>query len=382
MFGLYVHIPYCLQRCSYCDFATYVYDQILPPENYVNLLKNEILQKAAFFPEKKLTSIYFGGGTPSLLSAPLILSILDAIAKTNVTISPSTEITVEINPATLDRQKIRDLIAGGVNRFSVGAQTFNDTLLKAAGRKHSSQDTRDTLQLLQEKNVNYSFDLLFALPHQSMQELQNDLDHIVELAPPHLSAYCLTVPTGHPMSYNRASDDHQVEMFQKISETLEKIQLKRYEISNFAKSGFESKHNLLYWQDQPYVGLGLSAHSYLKHTSPWGHRFWNPSSIEKYQALYSSPAAQEINPLADASLCEALDEKSSIFDFCHTALRLDTGLSKKSLKLKYSAPITTEVEKKFTPLVANGYVVETENAWTLSQKGVLMSNYVFSELVL
>jgi len=378
MFGLYVHIPYCLQRCSYCDFATYVYDQILPPEKYVALLQNEIRQKASLFPEKELASVYFGGGTPSLLDASLILAILDSIAKTNVRISPSTEITVEINPATLDADKIRALIAGGVNRFSVGAQTFNDALLKAAGRKHSSQDTIDTLNLLREKGVNYSFDLLFALPKQGVDDLERDLDRIAEFQPPHLSAYCLTVPTGHPMSVNRASDDHQVQMFGRIAERLGNLGLARYEISNFARPGFESRHNLLYWQDEPYIGVGLSAHSYLKHTSRWGHRFWNPSSIEKYEELYRD----RVEPLQldDPSRGETLDERSSLFDFCHTALRLDAGLSKKSLRSKFGAPLADEMEKRLFRLKSKGLVSENEAAWRLTPDGVLLSNSVFAEI--
>jgi oxygen-independent coproporphyrinogen-3 oxidase len=357
-----------------------VYDQILPPEKYVGLLQKEISHKAALFPEKELASVYFGGGTPSLLSANLILSILDSIAKTNVRISPATEITVEINPATLDAQKIRDLIQGGVNRFSVGAQTFNDALLKAAGRKHTSQDTIDTLNLLRERDVNYSFDLLFALPKQSLDDLERDLDQIAHFQPPHLSAYCLTVPTGHPMSANRPSDDHQVMMFQKITERLKALGLDRYEISNFARRGFESKHNLLYWRDEPYIGVGLSAHSYLKHTSQWGHRFWNPSSIEKYEALYSRELPPARDALDDSSLGERLDEADSLFDFCHTALRLDEGLKKTSLRRKYAAPLVAEVEEKLLRLKNRGLIVENDAVWSLSSEGVLLSNYVFSEV--
>lgn len=380
MFGLYIHIPYCLQRCSYCDFATYVHDQILAPENYVELIKKEIRQKAAYVPAQTLTSIYFGGGTPSLLSSDLILAILEEIGKTHLVISPKTEITLEINPATLDVAKIRHLLAGGVNRFSVGAQTFNDDLLKAAGRKHSSVDTLKTLDLLRSENVNYSFDLLFALPKQNLADLDSDLQKIVELKPPHLSAYCLTVPTGHPMSHNRPTDDHQVEMFSKITSALKTIGLERYEISNFSAPGNESQHNLLYWRDGEYLGVGLSAHSYLKNQHPWGCRFWNPSSIQEYEKLMHGDPKNSLPFLLEKNLGEILDEKSSLFDFCHTALRLDAGLNKTALRNKYSSEQVENMEKQLQKLSTRGLIVEDVATWRLSEEGLLLSNHVFSEI--
>lgn len=380
MFGIYVHIPYCLQRCSYCDFATYVHDQILPPEEYVQLLLKELRQKTVLFPQKTVTSIYFGGGTPSLLSSDLILAIIEEIGKT-ITILPETEITLEINPATLDAEKIRRLIGGGVNRFSVGAQTFNDALLKAAGRKHSSLDTLKTLDLLRTEAANYSFDLLFALPHQSLSDLDADLRKITEIKPPHLSAYCLTVPSGHPMSLNRPTEDHQVQMFSRISSALASVDLKRYEISNFSKPEMESQHNLLYWRDGEYLGLGLSAHSYLKARHSWGCRFWNPSSIQEYQKLMTEEA-NSLESLLEKKFGEVLDEKSSAFDFCHTALRLDAGLDKQGLRGKFSSDIVTQMERKLARLESKGLVLQNDTAWRLSEDGVLVSNFVFSEITL
>lgn len=380
MLGLYVHIPYCLQRCSYCDFATYVHDQIMSPDLYVDLLVKELQQRRHLFPGTSLTSIYFGGGTPSLLSAEQILRILNAAEQIGLHISNSTEITIEINPATLDAKKIKTLVRGGVNRFSVGAQTFNDALLKKAGRKHSAQDTMDTLDLLREEQLNYSFDLLFALPQQSLEELDRDLEIICEVRPPHLSAYCLTVPTGHPMSHNRPSDENQVKMFENIHARLQTIGLERYEISNFARRGSESRHNLLYWQDEPYLGIGLSAHSYLKHLGPWGTRFWNPSSIDQYAAFINAGHAEPVDSLVDMKHGEGLTEDSSLFDFCHTSLRLDAGLDKKALENKFSSNLLGDTKSKLQRLREKGLLVENDNTWRLSPEGVLISNYVFSQL--
>ncbi len=379
MFGLYIHIPYCLQRCRYCDFATYVHDQILPPEDYVLLLKKELLAKTQFFPTKKLRSIYFGGGTPSLLETPLILSLLDAIAKCGLEISQETEITLEINPATLDKNKISSLIERGVNRFSVGAQTFNEKLLQDAGRKHTSFDTRQTLDLLAERGINYSFDLLFALPNQTLEMLEKDLKIIKTYSPPHLSAYCLTVPEGHPMSFHRATDERQIEMFQMIEAHLADEKIDRYEISNFAKKGFESKHNLLYWQDADYLGIGLSAHSYLKTKSPWGIRFWNPSSIETYEETIRSLSGNYLETLENLGCLEAPDEKDSLFDFCHTSLRLEEGLCENQLRQKFSASPLLHVFTELGVLEKNALLIRHDSGrWVLTEKGRHMSNYVFS----
>jgi oxygen-independent coproporphyrinogen III oxidase len=379
MLGLYIHIPYCLQRCRYCDFATYVFDEIIPPQSYVDLLKKELSLKVKLFPQKKLHSIYFGGGTPSLLDASFILSLLKEIANSDLIISQDTEITLEINPATLNTKKIEDLLAGGVNRFSVGAQTFNDNHLAAAGRKHSSMDTRQTLDLLQELGVNYSFDLLFALPRQTLDELSFDLDIIESYSPNHLSAYCLTVPEGHPMSFQRPTEDHQIEMFQKIESRLASMNLMRYEISNFAKAGFESRHNLLYWEDHDFIGLGLSAHSYLKGLSLWGTRFWNPSSIEKYQDLILSPAKDPLKTSFSNEHSEVLSESDALFDYCHTALRLEVGLSEEKLHKKFIHGRTSALRQELNRLEKNGLMKRSPTAsWQLTEKGRHMSNYVFS----
>ena len=297
-FGVYVHIPYCLQRCTYCDFATYEKDKILPSSQYVALIQEEIRQKAAAFPEKNLSTVYFGGGTPSLLPSSEILTILDELEKQGFKRSPDTEITIEINPATIDEVKLADYRSAGINRFSVGAQTFDDPLLKSVHREHNAAQTRETLQILAGKGLNYSFDLLFALPNQTLEILRRDLEEVLHYLPPHVSPYCLTVPEGHVLSKSRPLEDIQLEMFDMIRTTLEKAGYVRYEISNFARPGFESRHNSLYWEDQPYWGLGLSAHSYM----PWekfGTRFWNPSAIGAYQQLIEKNRGQQFIPRTD-----------------------------------------------------------------------------------
>jgi oxygen-independent coproporphyrinogen-3 oxidase len=283
-FGIYVHIPYCLQKCHYCDFVTLDMNHSVTPAQYTSLLINEVQSRSATIlePRQQLTSLYFGGGTPSVLSAEAILSIRQEIANNGFEFTPSTEITIEINPGTVTKSKLDQYLAAGVNRFSVGVQTFHSKHLTRTGRLHSIDDSRELLAMLKAASLNYSFDLLFGLPEQTLDDLSADLRELVSFSPPHVSLYNLTVPKDHAMNKNRASDDVQADMFEVIETALLKAGLIRYEISNFAKPGFESRHNFLYWEDQPYWGIGIGAHSYLPTLGPFGSRFWNPASVKTW----------------------------------------------------------------------------------------------------
>ena len=382
-FGVYIHIPYCLQRCTYCDFATYEKDKILPSSQYVALISEEIRQKKAAFPEKNLSTIYFGGGTPSLLPSSEILSILSELAKQGFIRGPDTEITIEINPATIDEGKLADYRAAGINRFSVGAQTFDDPLLKSVHREHNAAQTRETLQILAGKGLNYSFDLLFALPGQTLDILRRDLQEVLHYQPPHVSPYCLTVPEGHVLSKNRPLEETQLEMFELIRTTLESAGYIRYEISNFAKPGFESKHNSLYWEDQPYWGLGLSAHSFM----PWeknGTRFWNPSSIGAYQHLIEKNRGLTFSqPFENLSpeLFEILTPFQALTDFCHTSLRRKRGLNLIDLQKKFGPGGLRLVKGPLEQMLAQSWLIfEEPDQYRLSEDGLLLSNQVFAAL--
>ena len=214
--SVYVHIPYCLQRCRYCDFTTFEQSEIMAPEKYVGWVVQEIRRRHSFWPTHEIETLYFGGGTPSLLAPELIVTICRELANVGFAFTADCEITLEINPATLSEAKLDAYMHAGFNRFSVGAQTFNDALLKMCGRRHSAADTRETLRLLRKFQLNYSFDLLFALPGQTLNDVKLDLDEVTSFAPPHLSAYCLTVPETHPMSLGRPPEDEQIEMFEAI----------------------------------------------------------------------------------------------------------------------------------------------------------------------
>ncbi len=375
--GVYIHIPYCLQRCTYCDFATYVHDEILPPEKYVELVKKEIsLKKNIYskkYAEKNLSTIYFGGGTPSLISADLIIDLISELSKQGFTTGPETEITIEINPATVDPHKLEKYLAAGVNRFSVGAQTFHDRLLKSVNREHNAKQTFETLKLLKGYGLNFSFDLLFALPTQTLAELESDVDTAVDLGSSHISPYCLTVPEGHPLSKNRPLEDEQIEMFNIIHKKLTAKKFNRYEISNYGLKNKESQHNLLYWKDKPYWGLGLSAHSYAKNTT-WGERFWNASNINIYEQDILSGEIKSKD-----SQIEILEKHQALTDFCHTSLRVSEGLSLKEIKTKFGSENIAEITQIANSLVQRSLLNQINESYQLTDSGIMISNQIFEK---
>jgi oxygen-independent coproporphyrinogen-3 oxidase len=393
LFGVYFHIPYCIQRCTYCDFATYEQSQILPPDNYTRLVVKEIAAKKDLFLQgassRKVNTIYFGGGTPSLFSIENIVLLLESLSREGFDYGPDAEMTIEINPGTVDEKKLNQYLELGFNRFSLGAQTFNQKHLTRVHREHSVQQTLDSLDLFKRYKLNFNFDILFGLPHQSLDELIYDVQQAVGLGSTHVSPYYLTVPEGHPLSKNRPEEDAQVTMFDIIESELLKSGFYRYEISNYAKPGFESKHNLLYWTDQEYAGFGLSSHSYVKNNfaskTPWGSRFWNPNNIKIYEKEISDLTTKKdfkyTSPFDfEAKYFEVLAENQSLTDFCHTSLRIAQGIDLSLLKTKFSVPFYEQVVNKLKDLNANGLLEPTPRGFTLSAKGKMISNFVFQRL--
>lgn len=377
-FGIYIHIPYCLQRCNYCDFATYEQSTILPPSEYIEFVKKEISVYGPHLRNRTIDTIYFGGGTPSLVPAELLLELLETLKLNNFQLSEDAEITIEINPATINEKKL-DLYCGhGFNRFSVGAQTFNDSLLKRVGREHDAADTRATLELLASRNLNYTFDLLFALPGQTLDILREDLRWVKQFNPYHLSAYCLTVPEGHPLAKVRLPEQEQIEMFEIVERHLLDQGLERYEISNFARPGYESRHNLIYWTDQEYWGIGLGAHSYIKE-GEWGQRFWNSNNIKQYTSAMANLPEQVDGMLDHRSRdsFEELKENQALTDYCHVFLRLKKGLSLAELENKFGATRRRELNDIFLMLKERGLLEPEGHRWRLSPEGIMVSNRVF-----
>ncbi len=395
-FGIYVHIPYCLQICTYCDFVKFESRDLPPTNEYISLLQRELKTRARAFGSRELTSIYFGGGTPSLFTPQEILTVLEAIANEGFTLSKTAgrnnsspaEITLEINPGTISESALDEFLKIGVTRFSVGAQTFDEELLKVTGRKHSVPDTITTLEMLKARGVNYSFDLLFGLPGQRLRGVENDVKQALQFNPSHISAYNLTVPAKHALNKGRASDDEQAEMFELIERDLATAGIFRYEVSNFAKPGFESQHNQLYWSDAPYWGLGIGSHSYIPRgvdqavdvEAPWGVRFWNPATI----AAYRTELEKLEGPLFWSNLKEERLEKLQIHealtDFSHTALRSQRGLERRAVEAKFGARATELVSNRLADPILREFLVKTDEKWVLSRKGQAMADRVFESL--
>ncbi len=379
-FGVYIHIPHCLQICPYCDFTKYELGKILPPKDYVGLLVREIRTRARDIGARTVETLYFGGGTPSLLEPDLILALLEELANQGFRLDPAAEFTIEVNPGTIDRGKLNAFLAAGANRFSVGAQTFDPRLLKLAGRKHSVDDTVATLALLRDAQAAFTLDLLFALPSQTVEDVRVDVARAIAFDPTHLSAYCLTVPDHHPMAKGRADDDGQAAMFELIESELKAAGYRRYEISSYAKPGFESRHNHLYWTEGEYWGLGVSAHSFLKR-GEWGLRFWNPTALPAYEKQVTARTSDfSFEGTLPAHQHERLREHEALTDFCHVRLRMIQGMPENALRLKFGEASATLVLERLAAIERQGLVEKADSHWRLSTRGKLLTNMVFEKL--
>ena len=388
-FGLYIHIPFCIQLCSYCSFAKYKIGTTLSKKDYLILLKKEIHYIAYHFNQKKPTSIYFGGGTPSLLKAEEIIDLVLELKRAGFDLSQVKEITVEVDPKTMDDiQGLSVLKEGRVNRISLGVQSCNDKFLTQIGRIHRSIDIQKTIDALHKYKLSFSMDLLFGLPNQTLDDLEDDLKNFLRHLPNHISAYLLEVPTHNKLYHRQPCEDVQAEMFEFIEEILTKNNFNRYEISNYARAKYESQHNLLYWNDCSYLGLGLGAHSYLKFPDvafKWGVRFWNPRVMSKYKTWVES-----LNFKTNFYKTKANTEKEelkihqSLTDFCYTQLRKTKGLNYQILLDKYNEKIGQIVLKRCKLLEERELLsfnnLQDHLILVLSKKGRVLSNLVFQHL--
>ena len=277
--GIYIHIPFCKRKCDYCDFISYS-NKDSKIQEYIEAIKKEIeLQKI----KSEITTVYIGGGTPSYIDSKYIKDIISKIKEKNIAINA--EITIEVNPGTVTLEKLKDYKEAGINRLSIGLQSTQDELLKQIGRIHGFQEFLDTYQMARKvgfKNIN--IDLMLGLPNQRIKDLKESLEKVIELQPEHISVYSLIVEEGTPIAnkiergdLELPEEDLERNMYWYVKNTLELNEYKHYEISNFAKKGYESKHNLNCWKQLEYIGIGLSAHSYRDIT-----RYSNTEQLGEY----------------------------------------------------------------------------------------------------
>lgn len=375
--GIYIHIPHCLQKCHYCDFPTVLLSDGPDLDLYTDLILKEL--NLTLLTKRPLSSIYFGGGTPSLIGPKRIKKILDHIQSLGYQFQTNCEITIEINPGTLTLKDIFDLKNHGVNRFSVGVQTFNDKNLKFIGREHSAEESLETLNLINQAEVSFTADLILALPNENFNDFKMNFQKLLTFNPKHLSVYLLTVPEKSFLAQHMPKEDLLEELLNESEQYLLQFGFERYEISNYRLKGHKpSLHNLLYWNDLEYWGVGLGAHSYLKDQSPWGRRFWNPRVFSKYQNQIH--LRSESDPWPPSQQMEDLQLNESLTDFCFTHLRQNDGLSLDHLKKKYTTSIQHLVYEKLQILLKNGYIDLNHNQWQLTQLGRKFADHVFREL--
>ena len=385
--GVYIHIPFCKSRCSYCDFATDVFKNEETVERYVNALVKEISnfkfqisnssknQKPKT--KNQIDTIYFGGGTPSLLQPKQLEKILNSVYE-QFSVDENSEITMEMNPATVTLETLRDYKSLGINRASFGAQTFDDTELKRLGRRHTAADVRETIELLRKANYeNVSFDLIAGLPRQTLKDWGRNLDEALKLNPEHISLYLLEIHEGTPLAEQIRSErqplpdeDLAGEMYELMLEKLAEKNYQQYEISNFSLAGFASKHNSKYWTFTPYFSFGVSAHSFNGENLRWAN--------ERDTFRYVKKIESDESPIVETT---ELDENTRRAEYAFLRLRLNKGIDLQNYKEIFGIDLTKEYAEDLAHIQKAGLIEMTENNLRLSKKGRLYSNEVFSIFV-
>ncbi|MBR4066897.1 MAG: radical SAM family heme chaperone HemW [Bacteroidaceae bacterium] len=373
MAGIYIHIPFCKQRCNYCAFYSSTLYNI--KEEYTNAVCKELRMRKDYAGNDTIATIYLGGGTPSTLSAEQLHKICDTIYSTyNITETP--EVTIECNPDDLTPQFLEQLRPLPFNRISMGVQSFNDTQLKLLGRRHTAEGARQAVANARAAGYsNISIDLMFALPGSSTEDWQHDLESAIKLKPDHLSAYNLMYEEGTPLyralqrgDIEELSEDENVTQFRMLIDSMKAAGYRHYEISNFALPGRESRHNSSYWNDTPYIGCGAAAHSY-NGTS----RQWNIADIKEYiKGVQKGTLNFEI---------ERLTEEERYNDAILTRLRTADGLPLAWMREKFSERLNTYMLHATKKEIALGNLKEENGHLSLTPKGIFISDAVIRELI-
>lgn len=381
-FSLYIHIPYCISKCPYCDFNSHVVAEI-PEKQYTGALLRELEFYGADenWRGRTAQSIFFGGGTPSTFKPSSIGKLLAWVAAT-FPINADCEITLEANPGTVDAANFAGYRDAGVNRISVGVQSFQPRLLKFLGRIHDADQAKNALNAVKKAGFdNFSFDLIFANPGQTLDELEADLDTALAFQPPHLSAYNLTFEEGTPFHHEyragrmaNLSEDEEIAMAELIETKLGTAGLARYEISNYAWPRWHSRHNVNYWRGGDYLGLGAGAHSYQRNADNATGKRW---SNEKNPAKYMAQVAASKQSTVDG---EAIDAGKAAGEFLFLGLRMTAGVLTEQFRARFG-----KEPKEFYPRIEvwldGGFMIESEGFLRLTPKGLLLANSIFVEFM-
>ena len=369
---LYIHIPFCGQRCIYCDFYSTTQSRSLT-RPYIKAVAHEIKCRASELPSSTLTSVYVGGGTPSLLTGEAIKELFSAVHN-NFQIAPEAEITFEANPDDITPELIKNLISQGVNRISLGIQSFNDGQLKLLHRRHTSHQAQQAVKLIHESGIPHiSIDLIYGQPRQTLNLWRSDLVQALSLPIDHLSAYALSVEDNTPLSrlintrkLTLPTDEETSEMFRALCEATRQAGFQHYEISNFCKPDGRARHNSGYWKGTPYLGVGPGAHSYDGAT-----RYSNPSQLSEYIAQ---------NGIMERTT-EHLTPDEQCNDYVFTSLRTSDGLHLPTLAARHGSERANNILKWAAPHISSKRLAYTNDTLCLTQQGIFVSNDVISDLM-
>jgi oxygen-independent coproporphyrinogen-3 oxidase len=374
MAGIYIHIPFCRQACHYCDFH-FSTNQTLVPE-ISQAISWELEYQKEYLQNEEINTIYFGGGTPSVLPPEQIFNILQTIKK-NFSVAMLAEITMEANPEDLSLPKLQTLKSNGINRLSIGVQSFDDGILKFLNRSHDKKQITDSIQNARQVGFsNINVDLIYAIPGRNNTGLRADLDSLIQLNPEHISAYSLTIEEktvfgnwARKAKFIPVSEEENASQFEMVLDRLMMAGYDHYEISNYSKPGFESRHNSSYWKQQKYLGVGPSAHSFNGVS-----RQFNVSSNYGYLKSIQEgkiPAQQEI-----------LSRENQINEYLMISLRTKWGCDLNYMKEKLDYNLLETQGEPITQSIKNGLMLLENGKLTLTRKGKLLADKLSSDLFL
>lgn len=376
--AVYVHIPFCLRKCYYCDFNSYSGFSPSAQDEYLQALSGETERRAAR-PDvagRLVTSIFVGGGTPTVMAGRELAGLLSALHR-RLLIHPEAEVTVEANPGTVDFEKLRQLRLAGANRLSLGVQCFDDLILRRIGRVHSRAQAREAVIAAREAGFkNLNLDLISGLPGQTLASCQRTLREAVNLAPDHIAAYTLKVEEGTPFyeaqqrgELDLPGEDAEEDMLDLTASVLRESGYSRYEISNYARPGYESRHNLIYWQNREYLGLGAGAWSYLS-----GERFKNVEDPDSYIRAVASGS----DPQAWG---ERLERDDQIRETMIMGLRLIDGIDLQEFRERFGETVEARFGPEIQRLVERGLLELGGGRLRLTGRGLKLGNLVWEQFV-
>ena len=358
--NVYIHIPFCKSKCKYCSFVSF--PKIELKDKYINALLQEIQAK---YKGENLNTLYFGGGTPSILAVNDFEQIIKLF-----NFAPTPEITAELNPEMITLEYLKGLKGSGINRLSFGCQTFNDKILALIGRRHSAKDVINAVKVAQSAGFqNISLDFIYGLPEQTINDFEKDLKQAVSLGIQHISLYGLKIDENCYFYKNPPKilpdEDVQADMYLKAIEIMTANDFAHYEISNFAKKGFKSRHNLNYWDNNTYYGFGVSAHGYED-----GIRYYNPMTIEEY---IDNPCSHKHS--------HKLSQQEQLEEEIFLGFRKMSGINVKEINKKFNIDFREKYAMTLNKYISYKYLKETNTGFMLTDTGILISNVILSEFL-